>query len=201
MMFWLVTSVLIHNVHGINKGKLYFLPWLDIFWIPPILIGLFAYVIGVFVLWKTQYDKKAISIIWLLTILVQIYLNQFIPGWYHMIETASLLVIGIVGQISLSTDLMLVIFDKNLAFHEKYRFARLFPFNPNAVILIYFIGLFFGFLMLAIMWITPNNNIASYSDNLEQFKLLCTFEILTAFVLISIGYRRLILKPVLRLSV
>lgn len=200
MICWMICSTLVHNLFGILKGNVFFPFWRYLFWIPPIVIGIFLNWVGRVFIQHSPSKLKHLSLIWWLGISLQIAINQKIPGWIHFIETAGLFIIGMIGQAGLSTKLSLISDQKSALFNARYHLIAIYKYDINATIFSYFLGLCFGFLFMAIMWIVPDHAIGPYSDNLILFRLNCSMEMLTAFIFISVGFRRLIFRPILTLS-
>ena len=200
MLLWLTGSVLIHNTFGIIKDETDQLFWYYIFWLPPLLIGLTLYHSGVQLIKKGKDELKLVSIIWWLGVICQIIVNQYIPAYWHVIDPTSIFMIGTVGQISLAGQLVFIARDVDAFTNLKHQFVRLFTFNVNMAMLAYILGIFVGLLLTALIWIVPSAYF-EYEDTPLKFRLQRTFETITGIILISIGYWKLIFKPILFLNV
>ena len=197
MLLWLLTSLLLHNILGIFKGNLSYPIWIKIFWIPPLAVIATMF----FFKWFAGIVKKQLlfySILWWTGIVVSIILNQYIPGWIHFVLISSVMIIGIIGQIGLSTNLAIVSNKKVADFNNKNRLIRLDRFSVNTAIQSYIISLCFGLLLIALMWLVQDETISDYrskSQTLAQFRVYVSIEMIVSFALLTVGFKKLILNP------
>ena len=126
-----------------------------------------------------------------------IVINQYIPRWFSIIQTGGLLVDGIMGQLSFSTKLFYAVNADDVVVNGQKGYINIYNYSVDVAIGIYFIGLFFGFLFIAAGWLIPVSNIKQYSQDLVLFRTYSTTEMIISFMLISIGYRKLVIKPLL----
>lgn len=197
MIIWLTGSQLVHNIIGTFKDIPISKWWYYIFWLPPIVVGLIVHYFGKQVIKRKEEKVMFLSVIWWIGIGSQIFINQYIPNYLHVIEATSIFIIGIIGQIGLSSQLVFIANDILAWQNQKHQFIRLFEYNLNLAVFTYIIGIFFGLLLAAFIWVIPSEHIRTHFEHVETFRLVRTLEIIIGIILISIGVRKLIFKPIL----
>ena len=104
----LITSAaLIHNLFGLAKGSLGQLGppsyWPYVWWLPPIVVASAMYPLGRKMVGSSGRPGRFINALWWTGIVLLVVLNQVIPRWPHLVQSVSLVLIGLVCYIGWRT--------------------------------------------------------------------------------------------------
>ncbi len=199
-MQWLSASALIHNVLGLFKANDYLdnrFHWVCTFWLPPIFIGVTSYFIGLNFINQSQRSSKNVMFIWWLSVFAITGLDQIVPYWFHIVQFASLVTIGIVGNISWSTG-WAFLGKLDRSHNAMLSFANAKQFLRISILVSYGIILIFTFISIFFVWFIPDSHFLPFPspDSSMLFRAISSTEMLAAFILISVGFYKLILIPI-----
>ena len=192
IIFFLAVAGLFHNIIGFFKGHLGGGPpsyWSIFFWLPPVVVSVAMYAIGILLIKRYPGRKGLVMIVWWIGIFLIVALDQLLPQWPHLGQSISLSMLGLAGWAGWITHWGIE--GRAPLHHSKYTIPVLSFFGVAVA------GVF---LLIVFIWFVPESSLLKLSTRHEYmlFRSLSSVEVIGAsFIFFTVAVRE-ILAPLLR---
>lgn len=148
----------------------------------------------------------AINLLWWMAIALSIFIQQMAQDFFHLIHSGSLFIIAIVGQVAISTRVICLSTGTSRNHPSYLQYLRLSRLDTNWVLVAYAACLGFAGIITMLIWIVPRESLETLfrqtpDFGFKQYRIFWTLEVFIALILISVGYWKLIYKPVKEIRV
>ncbi len=196
LRFVIICSIIL-NLIGIYKSGLTLTYFGYLFWIPILLIGVLYQKLFNLILQKSPTNSELLPLVWWSFVVIQLIFNFFFTGCINVIEIVVFSMIGIIGQLSFITELIILSNNQLNTNYKKSFFSDFYSFDLNIATLTFIIGIFGGLLILGAVWIIPEESFFYHTKTVLDYRWICSIDIVVGIFLISSSFIKLLFNPIL----